>query len=243
MRFVTAYDIATDICFNLGDDNLSRIGMVLRNVINAANDAHNSVLPSVKSDLFTIPANLALPLPESSGLVTKVGVVTDKGRLMMLFPDSAIRREHHNTINECVDVDAVPETSLAEINYYNCAESCSGPWYGYRQDIGGAGTYRHDVMKQTIEFGSGRYVAEGQTVLVEYQNHGSDRYTLIPEEAKQLIYQRALFLIKSAKSPQEAEYHFRQFRTEYDQYKRLMIRRDPAVYIRALQKNHNSSPK
>lgn len=241
MRFVSAYDIATDICVNLGDPMLSKIDAVLRNVINATNELHNHALPSVKSGIFQVPNNLVLALPSDSGVVTKVGVIDSKGRLNMLYPDNNLRVAVKNELTKCDETDEA--VSTADLCFYHFDDYGQTHWYGRNVDIAIRGTYRHDTMSQTIEFGSVGSLAPGDDVIVEYQSHGHDRYTLIPEEAKTLIYQRALFLLKSASNPSEAELHFRQFRVEFGQYKSLVLKRDPNVYMRALILGHNSAPK
>lgn len=238
MRFVTAYEIATDICINMGDSQMLQIARVLRNVTNAVNELYTHALPFITSEAFTVPANLVVTLPAHAGMVTKVGVLKADGKISMLYPETGIRRALKNAQDECA-----PDESDST-NFYNC--NISGyfyPQYGYVEDPAAQGTYRFDMQSGTIELGGNGMVTVGSEIIVEYKSHTNERYMLIPEEAKTMVYQRAIFHYKSFSKPVEAEVHFKQFLREFSQLKALLGKRDPAVYIRALSLGHHSSVK
>jgi hypothetical protein len=242
-RFTTIDAITTDICIQLGDDHLRAYPRVIRAVKKAVDDIFNNLLPIVKTELFEIPDNLIIVLPENAGIVTKVAVIDDNGNYILLYHDSKIRRAVYNKILECDPKELVDASE--PVVFYNA-------WYGGRyfgemycttNDPMRAGTYRYDLESGTVEIGSNGFIRIGDEVMIEYKDSSDMRYTMIPAEAESCVNARSLYHYNLASNPRSAAYMFQQFKIEFARLKALYVRKTLEDFIRPFLRGQHSGVK
>lgn len=247
-KFITLDKIVRDVCVALGDTDFSQYARVMRSTGLAVEDVFRNLIPAIKSELFEIKSNLTVQMPVDCTMITKVGVIDDAGRLLVLYEDTDIRRQLKNKQDEidanCDTDSIVPEEITVEIPFYNCFfDTYCDVLYGYTYDPGVAGTYRYDPTAGIVEFGSGIYIAAGNNVVIEYKSNGAEMFQMIPAEAQSVIMARTHYNLNIGLRPQVAELQFQQFRREYAQLKRTYLRKNPEEYIRAFTRHYSPTPK
>lgn len=247
-NFISAVEIAKSICVAYGDTNYSRIARVLASVGRAADDVLSNAIPHIKSEFIRIQDNLTAPLPCGAANVIKVGVVNNYGQIIHLYEDSRLRRGQYNTLlkkAENCDADTSDiEDSIITLpvsgEYYpgdyfhNCSHSVGnyGELYGYRFDPATIGTWRSVADQGYIEFGSGAFIEPGRFVLVEYKDASENRLSFIPHEAYAVIEARTRYYLSAGTNMQRIA--IQDFKREYVQFKRLVLRKPIEDYLRAI---------
>lgn len=242
-RFTTLDAITTDICMQLGDDNMKSYPRVARAVKKAVDDIFNNLLPIVKTEVFEVPDNRIIVLPEGAGIVTKVAVIDDKGEIVLLYYDSDIRRAVYNKIKECDPQDIVKTTE--PVFFYNTwyQGTYYGEMYCRTNDPMRAGTYRYDLESGTVELGNNGFVKVGDEVMIEYKDQSDNRYIMIPSEAATCVNARSLYHYNFAANPRNAAYMFEQFKIEFRRLKALYVRKTLEDFIRPFLRGQHSGVK
>jgi hypothetical protein len=242
-RFTTLHAITTDICMQLGDDNLRSYPRVARAVKKAVDDIFNNLLPIVKTELFEVPDNLVITLPEGAGIVTKVAVMDHNGTYILLYHDSKIRRTVYNKLLECDPKDIVGNNE--PVVFYNTwyQGTYYGELYCTTNDPMRAGTYRYDLESGTVELGSNGFVKIGDEVMIEYKDQSDERYIMIPSEAASCVNARSLYHYNLAANPRSAAYMFEQFKIEFKRLKSLYVQKTLEDFIRPFLRGQHSGVK
>lgn len=242
-RFVSPVEIAKRICVFEGDTSFSHLGRVMVAVGQATTDVYENAIPVVRSEFVQIMDNMTAPVPGGAARILKVGALNDHAQIIHLYEDNRLRRYKVNELNDKVencDVVAGYITKPTPREYVNPGDwfhGCShnvgryGELYGYRFDQATIGTWRNNEMDGVIEFGTGPFVQPGRWVLVEFKDMGEGRFAIIPSEAVSAIITRARWWLSGGGNRGAA--HMQDFKREYFQYRRNILRMDIMEYLRA----------
>lgn len=248
-RFISPVTIAKRMCVLNGDTSFSHLARVLVAVGQATTDVYQEAIPQIRSEFVQIQANLTAPIPNGGARVLKVGILNNHGQIIHLYEDNRLRRSKKNWLDQraenCEDDAADIEDSIItkpipkEYSspwdwYHGCGLQTSstpgmyGELYGYRFDPASIGTWRANEIDGVIEFGTGPFVQEGRWVIVEFKDMSEGRFATIPSEATAAIMTRAAWWL----NPNQGR--MQDFKREYMQYRRNMLRLDPLEYLRGI---------
>lgn len=247
--FVSPVTIAKKMCVLNGDTSFSHLSRVLVAVGQAVTDVYLNAIPAVRSEFVQIQSNLTAPIPQGSARILKVGVLNNYGQIIHLYEDNRLRRVSKNWLAQraenCDDDAADIENSIITKPvpkeyqdpgdwYHGCGFGTAynpgiyGELYGYRFDPATVGTWRSNLQAGVIEFGSGAFIAEGRWVIVEFKDMSEGRFATIPAEAEAAIMTRAAWWL----NPNQAR--IMDFKREYNQYRRNILRQDVLSYLRGI---------
>lgn len=242
--FMTPVQIAKMICTFEGDTAFAHMGRVMVAVGQAVTDVYENAIPHVRSVFVQIQNNMTVAIPEGSSRILKVGALNDHAQIIHLYEDNRLRRSRFNEILEKSDtcdfeagiiIKPPPKEYTRGSDYFHgCADNVGayGELYGYRFDPAVIGTWRQNIVDGVIEFGSGPFVQPGRWVIVEFKDMGSGRFATIPSNATPAIITRARWWLSGGGSRGAA--HMADFKREYFQYRREILRKDILDYLRGI---------
>nr|DAL04231.1 MAG TPA: hypothetical protein [Crassvirales sp.] len=244
-RFTSPVSIAKQMCVLNGDTSFSHLARVMVAVGRATTDVYQEAIPSVKSEFVQIQGNLTAPIPNGGARILKVGILNNHGQIIHLYEDNRLRRHKKNFLDQraenCEDDATDIENSIIDKPipkeyydpgewYHGCPHNVGdyGELYGYRFDPASIGTWRANEVDGVIEFGTGPFVQEGRWIIVEFKDMSEGRFATIPSEAVAAIMTRAAWWL----NPNQGR--MQDFKREYLQYRKNMLRLDPLEYLRGI---------
>ena len=211
--FVTFDEQVLLICSLLGDDQGTKLYTKCARFLGLTLDDFNiKIIPNVKSIGVTIKDNMTIDLPEDFQDISKVGIVCEDNKLMIMGRDRRLCASTFKEpeVIECCTCPKEEDETMTDDQ--PCCDACSfrnfgnfgfsggsaflgdylygftGYLYGYvPQNRFKAGTYDIDYQGNRLILGPGRVSCPGVEVVLEYiaNLHGDD-YRLIPKKAKNI---------------------------------------------------------
>jgi hypothetical protein len=254
MNTTTLDNIIRNICAVRGDMPAANYAQVARIARMAVSQIGLHLPQASKAEVFTVPDNYLLPLPNTVKEITKVGVINSEGYLVLLWENDHLRKwlAANNTFTpEDCDCDEVAAQTIDSVGadvrlinnfYYTPVEY--GELYGYMPDRYPYGSWRHNIEAGVLELAGGMLVTAGDKLVVEYiQAAGADLLHNIPIEAEMVIFYKTLTILDTSQRPNVANYNHSQFMREWNHLKRFYNRRHPSEWAASFRQHTKAGPK
>ena len=254
MRLISLNHIVRDICIvQFGDVTMNRFVRVARAAKWALQQTELHFMPAaaLNSVWLEVADNYTIQLPADAVVVTKVGLLTTRGLVPLMYDDKirAVASDlaaEEPLYCECdeapVELTVVPETADYTNTFYNVSwDRMYGEIYAAGNGLPNAVSWRHNRAAGVLEFSSG-WIDSGYKVLIEYKSAGAEGGEVIPIEAVPAIKAYVLYELFLTQ-PNLARAHMEEFRRQARMLKSLYVKTDVLAIMNAFLHGQVATPK
>lgn len=234
MRTETIDNVVRDICAFMGDKDASeKYTIVARAVKRAVEQLQIYLWPNVKTEWFTIDANLTIDLGKNIEYPIKVGAEVNKRFVQIPYDGSLfdfnVNAMPGQSFEACQCSKDLISTSDDEskgtcvfCDFYDYTHSghLYGEYYGLSVSNRERGAWKYDPATNIIILDSGVCVSTGARLLVQYKPAiQKSMYKSIPVKYFPIIMQRVNQWLNQGSNVSAASFAKEEFLAEYDQLK------------------------
>lgn len=260
MRCMTLDDLVRDLCAAIGDTEAKLFyTQITRLAIHAIDSLNLRVIPNFRSTKGVVESNLTVSLPEDCIKVAKAAKYLEVGGSPCVYPlgrsDDADMVANQMVVNSPQDLncpETPPTASGCDIGIdwigYNGSTlgtyymgSYYGEQYGYSESRF-FGLYVDDRTNNRLVFPSGYCISEGDWVLYTYKSTNEDqKFQMITIDLYPMIRHRVLGWFWENTDPGKSMNHFRKFRMELREYKRMHTSRSYDDILDSITRGYQTS--
>ncbi len=252
MRLISLDHIVRDVCIvQFGDVTMNRYVRVARAAKWALHQVNLHFMPALKSVWLEVADNYTIQLPADAVVVSKVGLLTTKGLVPLMYDDKIRATAYDQSLEEPLycecdeapeELTVVPETADYTNTFYNVSwGGVYGEIYAAGNGLSNAVAWRHNRAAGVLEFSSG-WMDSGYKVLIEYKTSGAEGGEVIPIEAVPAIKAYILYELFATR-PDLARAHMEEFRRQARMLKSLYVKTDPIAIMNAFLRGQVATAK